>query len=160
MRIEIDTGVRQRARQVGDSSSGVVDAESGRPVRGVVWCEQRLGVGESRNIAARFAPRYLALMRTRMTTKGQIRIPAALRERDNIRPGQEFDIQRLKSGQYLLLPHTARVNHGLVDLLLECPVKGYFVPIESESAEMLVPASSIHSGRSHGASRHTQMELK
>lgn len=28
-------------------------------------------------------------------------------------------------------------NEGLVDLLLACPVKGYFVPIESESTDVL-----------------------
>ena len=28
-------------------------------------------------------------------------------------------------------------NHGLVDWLLACPEKGYFVPIESESTDTL-----------------------
>lgn len=28
-------------------------------------------------------------------------------------------------------------NEGLVDLLLACPVNGYFVPIESESTDVL-----------------------
>lgn len=28
-------------------------------------------------------------------------------------------------------------NGGLVDLLLACPAKGYFVPIESESTDVL-----------------------
>jgi hypothetical protein len=28
-------------------------------------------------------------------------------------------------------------NSGLVDWLLECPEKGYFVPIESESTDTL-----------------------
>lgn len=34
-------------------------------------------------------------------------------------------------------------NRGLVDWLLSCPVKGYFVPIESESSDTLT-AAVIH----------------
>lgn len=52
-----------------------------------------------------------------------------LRERDDIKPGQEFAIDRLVR----IEPR----NEGLVDWLLSCPDKGYFVPIESESTDTL-----------------------
>lgn len=64
-------------------------------------------------------------------------IPAELREQDQIEPGQEFEIERLEAGQYHLMRRTTRPSEGLVDWLLACPVKGYFVPIESESTDTL-----------------------
>ena len=76
-------------------------------------------------------------MKTRVSSKGQIVIPAEIRERDRIRPGEEFDIERLDSGEYLLQRRASRVNEGVVDWLLGCPDKGYFVPIESESTDEL-----------------------
>jgi hypothetical protein len=51
--------------------------------------------------------------------------------------GQEFEIERLERGEYRLIRRGARANHGVVDWLLDCPEKGYFVPIESESTDSL-----------------------
>ena len=76
-------------------------------------------------------------MKTVISTKGQIVIPAELRTRDGIVAGEEFDIERLDRGEYLLQRREARVNEGVVDWLLSCPDKGYFVPIESESTDSL-----------------------
>lgn len=64
-------------------------------------------------------------------------LPAALRARDRIRPGQEFDIERVERGEYRLKRRAPPANQGLVDWLLACPEKGYFVPIESESTDTL-----------------------
>jgi AbrB family looped-hinge helix DNA binding protein len=64
-------------------------------------------------------------MKTVISSKGQIVVPAAIRRQDNILPGQEFEIERLKGGEYLLR-RTRRRNEGLVQLLLDCPVKGWF----------------------------------
>jgi AbrB family looped-hinge helix DNA binding protein len=75
-------------------------------------------------------------MKTTVSTKGQIVLPAELRERDGIEAGQEFDVERIDRGEYRLVRRT-RPNEGLVDLLLACPVKGFFVPIESESTDTL-----------------------
>ncbi len=86
---------------------------------------------------ARMVRRYLTWVKTTISSKGQIVIPAEIRERDGIRPGQEFDIERLESGEYLLQRRAARVNEGVVDWLLGCPEKGFFVPIESESTDDL-----------------------
>ena len=83
--------------------------------------------------------RYLTYMRTRLSTKGQLVLPAEFRRLDAIEPGQEFDIERLEPGEYRLSLRQPPPNEGLVDWLLKCPEKGYFTPIESESTETLGP---------------------
>ena len=75
-------------------------------------------------------------MRTTVSTKGQIVLPAELRQRDGIRPGQEFEVERLGTDEYRLT-RVAASNEGLVDWLLSCPQKGYFVAIDSESTDTL-----------------------
>lgn len=76
-------------------------------------------------------------MKTRISSKGQLVLPAELRRRDRIEPGQEFELVRLEAGRYELVRRKKRRNEGLVDWLLECPVKGFFVPMESESTDTL-----------------------
>jgi len=41
-------------------------------------------------------------MKTHISSKGQIVLPARLRELDHIEPGQQFDVDRLSAGEYLL----------------------------------------------------------
>jgi AbrB family looped-hinge helix DNA binding protein len=72
-------------------------------------------------------------MSTVISSKGQIVLPAALREQDHITSGQKFAIERLDAGQYLLKREPQEVNAGAIDWLLACPEKGWFQPIESES---------------------------
>lgn len=69
-------------------------------------------------------------MRTTVSTKGQIIIPAEIRREDEIESGQEFKIERLDRGEYLLKRTRGPRNHGLVKLLLSCPVKNWFQPLE------------------------------
>jgi AbrB family looped-hinge helix DNA binding protein len=69
-------------------------------------------------------------MRTTVSTKGQIIIPAEIRQEDAIEPGQEFEIERIDRGEYLLKRKERRRNEGLVELLLACPVKGWFQPMD------------------------------
>ena len=76
-------------------------------------------------------------MTTTISTKGQIALPAEFRQLDGIEPGQEFEIERIGRGEYRLVRCQARPNEGLVDWLLACPEKGFFVPIESESTNTL-----------------------
>jgi len=76
-------------------------------------------------------------MKTRVSSKGQIVLPAEIRERDGIRPGQQFEIKRIDRGEYRLIAQEPPPNEGLVDWLLACPVKGFFTPIESESTDTL-----------------------
>ena len=74
---------------------------------------------------------------TRLSTKGQIVLPAEFRQMDRIEPGQQFDVERLDRGAYRLVRRTARPNDGAVDWLLACPAKGFFVPVDSESTDTL-----------------------
>ena len=76
-------------------------------------------------------------MKTTVSSKGQIVLPAELRQQDRIEAGQEFDVERLDRGEYRLVRRFARPNEGVVDWLLDCPGKGFFVPIESESTDDL-----------------------
>jgi len=71
--------------------------------------------------------RYLTIMTTTVSTKGQ----------DGIEPGQEFEIEWIDRGEYRLVRRKPVANEGLVDLLLACPAKDFFVPIESESTDTL-----------------------
>ena len=57
-------------------------------------------------------------------------LPAEIRERDDVRPGQKFEIERIERGEYRLKRTARRRNEGLVELLLACPVKGWFQPLE------------------------------
>ncbi len=61
-----------------------------------------------------------------VSSKGQIVLPADIRQKDGIRPGQQFEIDRIDRGEYRLKRKTPRRNAGLVRLLLACPVKGWF----------------------------------
>ncbi len=76
-------------------------------------------------------------MKTTVSTKGQIVFPAEIRQRDDIKPGQQFEIERVDRGDYRLVRRAPLPNEGLVDWLLTCPEKGFFVPIESESTDGL-----------------------
>jgi len=76
-------------------------------------------------------------MRTTVSSKGQIVLPAEIRRQDRIQAGQEFELERLDRGAYRLTRCALPRNDGAVDWLLACPQKGFFVPIESESTEML-----------------------
>jgi AbrB family looped-hinge helix DNA binding protein len=75
-------------------------------------------------------------MRTTISSKGQIVLPASLRQQDGIEPGEEFEVERLDRGKYQFV-RLAAPNDGVVDWLLSCPEKGFFVPIESESTDTL-----------------------
>jgi AbrB family looped-hinge helix DNA binding protein len=74
---------------------------------------------------------------TRISSKGQIVLPAELRQIDGIEAGQEFEIERIDRGEYRLVRRTPPSNDGAIDWLLACPGKGYYVPIASESTDTL-----------------------
>ena len=76
-------------------------------------------------------------MRTRVSSKGQIVLPAEMRRLDDVEAGQEFEIERLARADYHLVRRASAPNAGVVDWLLACPEKGFFVPIESESTDSL-----------------------
>jgi AbrB family looped-hinge helix DNA binding protein len=76
-------------------------------------------------------------MTTKISSKGQIVLPVEIREKDGIMAGQQFDVERIDRGEYRLVRRESPPNEGVVDWLLACPAKGYFVPIESESTDTL-----------------------
>jgi len=51
-------------------------------------------------------------MNTVISSKGQIVIPAELRQQDRILPGQRFEIERVEAGQYLLRRQSSPDNAG------------------------------------------------
>jgi AbrB family looped-hinge helix DNA binding protein len=76
-------------------------------------------------------------MRTTISTKGQIVLPAELREADGIKPGEQFEVERLGLDAYRLTRIAPPPNLGVVDWLLACPEHDWFVSIESDSTDSL-----------------------
>jgi AbrB family looped-hinge helix DNA binding protein len=70
-------------------------------------------------------------MKTTVSTKGRIVLPVELHKRDGIKPGQEFELERIDCGEYRLIRKTRR-NQGLVSLLLACPAKDWFKPLGAD----------------------------
>lgn len=81
--------------------------------------------------------RYLTFVKTTISSKGQIVLPAEFRHMDCVEAGQEFEVERLDRGDYRLVRRAPAKNEGVVDWLLACPGKDFFVPIESESTDSL-----------------------
>jgi len=69
-------------------------------------------------------------MTTTVSSKGQIVLPAEIRQQDGVKPGQKFEVERIDCGEYRLKRITHRRNEGLVDWLLRCPEKGWFQPLD------------------------------
>ena len=77
---------------------------------------------------------------TTVSSKGQLVLPAEIRRRDGIKPGQRFEIERVERGEYRLTRKAPRRNEGLVELLLACPVKGWFKPWDRTETIDDIPA--------------------
>jgi len=56
----------------------------------------------------------VARMKTTVSSKGQIVLPVDLRNQDHIEPGQEFAIERVESGEYLIKRLPSGDASGLV----------------------------------------------
>ncbi len=76
-------------------------------------------------------------MKTTVSSKGQIVLPWELREMDRIKPGQQFEVERLDCGEYRLVRRADARNAGAIDWLLACPHKDFFTPVDSESTDTL-----------------------
>jgi AbrB family looped-hinge helix DNA binding protein len=74
-------------------------------------------------------------MRTTVSSKGQIVLPAALREQDGIAPGQQFEVERLQAGEYLLRRAVSPGEPGLLEWLRSCPDQGWYREVPSESTD-------------------------
>ena len=58
---------------------------------------------------------HLTLIKTTVSSKGQIVLPAEFRQMDFVEPGQEFDVERLDRGDYRLRRREAPPNEGAID---------------------------------------------
>ena len=76
-------------------------------------------------------------MTATVSSKGQIVLPGELRKQDGVESGQQFEVERIDRGEYRLVRVEPPKNDGLVEWLLSCQEKGFFVPIESESTDTL-----------------------
>jgi AbrB family looped-hinge helix DNA binding protein len=76
-------------------------------------------------------------MKTTVSSKGQIVLPAQIRRQDDVESGQEFDVERVDRGEYRLVRRDPPANQGLVEWLLACPEKDFFEAIDSESTDTL-----------------------
>jgi len=106
-------------------SAGLAPAATSEPPADEQWLDLR------------HVRRYLTWVKTTISSKGQLVLPAEYRQQDRIEAGQEFDIERLGPGEYRLVRRAPRPNDGVVDWLLDCPAKGFYVPIDSESTDTL-----------------------
>jgi bifunctional DNA-binding transcriptional regulator/antitoxin component of YhaV-PrlF toxin-antitoxin module len=75
-------------------------------------------------------------MKTSLSNKGRIVLPTKLRRQDRLRPGQQFEIERLQRGRYLLQAIAPRKS-GLLRWLMSFPEKDWFRPLSSESTTEL-----------------------
>ncbi len=76
-------------------------------------------------------------MTTKISSKGQIVLPAELRKQDRIETGQEFVVERVDAGEYLLKRVPQQGVVGLVDWLESCPEKGWFERVPSELTDAI-----------------------
>ena len=76
-------------------------------------------------------------MRTMISSKGQIVLPAELRRQDRIHAGEQFDVERLDCGQYLLKKRSRRRPDRYPRLAAGPSGKG------------LVPAAAVKVNRRH-----------
>ncbi len=76
-------------------------------------------------------------MKTTISTKGQIVLPAELRKADGIVPGEQFDVERVGVGEYRLTRVAPPPNRGVVEWLRSCPSTDWFTPVQSESTDTL-----------------------
>ena len=76
-------------------------------------------------------------MKTVISSKGQIVLPAELRSLDHIQPGQQFEVERVQAGEYLLRRTAEPGKPGLVAWLRNCPDNNWFRTVPSESTDIL-----------------------
>ena len=84
-------------------------------------------------------------MTTILSAKGLIEIPEEFRKADALEAGQRLEIERVGQGEYRVLASES-VSQGnpaesLVDILLSCPVKDFFAPMDrADTTDDLKPA--------------------
>jgi hypothetical protein len=65
------------------------------------------------------------------------------RQQDHIEAGTIFEVERIDSGEYRLKRVPWRRNQGLVELLLACPLKGWFVQADRTQSTGDIPVPEL-----------------
>ena len=82
-------------------------------------------------------------MTTILNANGLLEIPEVFRKTDTLKPGQRCDIERVSKGEYRVSVKdeaTVEPEKSWVDILLACPVKGWYEPSERrETTDDLKP---------------------
>ena len=81
-------------------------------------------------------------MTTILSVNGLIEIPEEFRKADALEAGQRCEIERVGQGEYRVRVGAAAPapKERLIDILLSCPVKDWFVPMDrTETTDDLKP---------------------
>ncbi|HXS68539.1 MAG TPA: AbrB/MazE/SpoVT family DNA-binding domain-containing protein, partial [Candidatus Polarisedimenticolia bacterium] len=78
--------------------------------------------------------RYRLTVTTTMSTKGQVVIPAEVRERQNLRPGDQLVIEERKDEVVLKKARRQR-KKSLLQWMLDCPVSDFRIERLKEPAK-------------------------
>ena len=85
----------------------------------------------------------MSAMTTTLSVGGLLEIPEIFRKADALHPGQRCDIERVGRGEYRLRVEAGDLsppNERLIDVLLSCPVKDWWVePDRSERTSLEPP---------------------
>jgi AbrB family looped-hinge helix DNA binding protein len=76
-------------------------------------------------------------MKTSLSSKGQIVLPAELRKQDRLQTGEQFEVERIQAGEYRIVRVPGSGKPGLVAWLNSCPDKDWFQTIPSEATDTL-----------------------
>src|SRR5438309_1364704 len=80
--------------------------------------------------------RYLTSMKTTVSSKGQIVLPAEFRQMDRVEPGQDFDVGRLHC-----LPWDADTGLKWAELLARLRTTGKAMPIKDS---LIAATAAVH----------------
>ena len=82
-------------------------------------------------------------MTTTLSANGLIEIPEIFRKEDALQPGARCEVERVGRKEYLVRVEADDEDERgerLIDILLNCPVKGWFQPMDrTETTDDLKP---------------------
>ena len=68
------------------------------------------------------------MQQTTRSIRVQVVFPSEFRNKDGLKPGETFEVERTKAGEYVFR-RKKRGSEGLLAALLACPEKGWFQPM-------------------------------